>query len=379
MTSYDKQVPAVARAVDLLEALGSTPDGMGAADLGDLVDGSRSGLFALLNTLKGRGWVEQHPDGRYRIGVGLRRLDPGPGVDDRGLRRAWQAAVDDLDPGEDLALVRPDGAERVVLATRDGRHRVRCLHRVGEDRRGPGADAAVLRADDASTTDAMTHDLGVARLVTDDIVEVAAPVCRDGRTPDAAVLVVVPRQRTTPGLVQGVTLLVRDLARDVSRRLGAPDWQPGVGHRAVGPRRVLGDDEVAALLDSRQHAQLACLRDDGSPHVVPLWFWWDGSMLWLTASPGSAWSDYVGRGSRVSLTIEERHPDLRRVFVSGWAEPVPDAEVDAVVPGGVAALRASLWERYVGAGPVEEPTGWSAVRVRPERVHGLAGLTGRAA
>lgn len=385
MGDYGRHVPSVARALDLLEAVAATDDGLAAGALEDVVNGSRSGLFVLLNTLRERDWLVQDGAGAYRLGPGVRRLVPRDDHDDRGLRRALDEAVMDVAPDESIALVRPDGADRLVIAVHDGDHAVRCVHRVGQARSGAGADRAALDGptDRGDHVEGVVDVAGVTTHEDDESVEIAAPVCRDGRRPVAAVVAAVPRQRATDDHLADVATAVRDLATDVSQRLGAPDWQPW-GLRVddpVGPRRVLDDDEVSDLLTGRHRAQLACLRGDGSPHVVPLWFHWDGASLWLTASPGAAWAEHLGAGGQVSLTIEEPRPDLRRVFVTGWASPVDDATVAAHVPGGLAGLRLRLLERYVGHESGTAPPdshGWTAIRIVPERVHGRAGL-GRAA
>jgi len=383
-------VPSVERAMDLLHAVAIAPDGLAAGALESAVDGSRSGLYALLTTLKARSWLVQDGTGAYRIGPGLRRLVPAGDHDDRGLRRALAEATDTHAPDEAIALVRADGLERIVIATHDGRHRVRCVHRVGQVRSGHTADAVVLRPDTAGIdgTDGDDGDDGdvqwllpaVARVDDGEAVGLAAPVCRDGRRPIAAVVAEVPDQRAGRDHLDDVAAVVATLARDVSMALGAPGWQPWgrLAGDPIGPPRDLDDDEVAELLRGRHAAQLACLRDDGTPHVVPLWFDWDGGAFWLTASPGSAWASYVGSGCRVSLTVEEPHPDLRRVFVTGWARRVDDEEVAVHVPGGVAGLRRRLLERSVGrdaaADPSSDQAGWTAVQVVPDRIHGRAGL-----
>nr|WP_274387823.1 pyridoxamine 5'-phosphate oxidase family protein [Salsipaludibacter albus] len=145
----------------------------------------------------------------------------------------------------------------------------------------------------------------------------------------------------------------------------------------------MAPDEVEELLRGRHGAQLACLREDGTPHVVPLWFDWDGESMWLTASPGASWAGYVGTGSHVSLNVEEPWPALRRVFVTGWAEPVTTDEVDRLVDGGLDGLRRRMAARHLGAeqarSMVTSGDGWTAIRVVPDRIHGRAGLAEAAA
>ncbi|MEZ4593784.1 MAG: helix-turn-helix domain-containing protein [Chloroflexota bacterium] len=69
---YSKQVPAAERTLNILEALSGALDGLSATELLERLDDmSRSGLFALLNTLKARSYVEQS--------------------DSRGMKPAWPA------------------------------------------------------------------------------------------------------------------------------------------------------------------------------------------------------------------------------------------------------------------------------------------------
>lgn len=377
MGSYG-QVPAVARAIDLLNAVADAAEGCTAGELEDVVDGSRSGLFALLNTLKDRSWLVQDPTGRYRIGPALRRLAPTRDQDDDAVRAALADTIADRPLDETVALVRPDGDRRIVIDSHQPDRRVRCVYPLGDQRGPDGADVQAVEPGGLG-------DGGVARATDDDLVEVAAPICRDGHLPIAAIVAGIPRQRADADHVQRVAGAVRDLAVEVSLRLGAPRWQPwgAVGAATLEPGRPLADDEVDTLLRGRHGAQLACLREDGTPHVVPLWFDWDGSALWLAASPGASWAGYVGAGSHVSLTIEEPWPELRRVFVSGWAQPVDDAEVNGEVEGGIVGLRQRMVARHLGTEPTRTAPstadGWVAIRVTPARIHGRAGLAEAAA
>ncbi|MBY5162496.1 pyridoxamine 5'-phosphate oxidase family protein [Salsipaludibacter albus] len=379
MGTYGRHVPAVARAIDLLEAVGDARDGLTSGQLEDVVDGSRSGLFALLNTLKDRSWLAQDPAGRYRVGPGLRRVAPPLEQDDDALRTALDDVLADLRVDETVALVRPAGSSRLVIAVHEPDRPVRCAYGVGQERGDGGADAR------ACAPDGLDDD-AVARVVGDEAVEIAAPICRDGHLPIAAVVVGVPRQRADDDHLAAVARVVRDLAIAVSLRLGAPRWQPwGAASRSehLEPGRPLAPDEVEELLRGRHGAQLACLREDGTPHVVPLWFDWDGESMWLTASPGASWAGYVGTGSHVSLNVEEPWPALRRVFVTGWAEPVTTDEVDRLVDGGLDGLRRRMAARHLGAeqarSMVTSGDGWTAIRVVPDRIHGRAGLAEAAA
>ena len=86
----------------------------------------------------------------------------------------------------------------------------------------------------------------------------------------------------------------------------------------------------------------------------------------------------VDETGRVSLTIDEPWPPLRRAFVVGAAAAVPASQI----PGGLAGLRRRLAVRYLGQGADQQPElcqieGWTAVQITPQRLTGQQGL-GRA-
>jgi PPOX class probable F420-dependent enzyme len=92
------------------------------------------------------------------------------------------------------------------------------------------------------------------------------------------------------------------------------------------------------FLASERTCRVASIDRDGSPHVTPLWFAWDGTSLWLTSIVRSQrWSD-LQRDNRVSVIVDAGGPftELRGVELRGVAEvvgevpragePVPELE-----------------------------------------------------
>lgn len=397
---YSKQVPAAERTLNILEALGAEPEGLTAGELLEQLALSRSALFALLNTLKARHYIEQVDNrGRYRLGPALWALTPGRQDD---LGQMVRAFLDDeglRQPPETVGLFWLDGDEVVTLAQREGRQQVRAVLRPGE-RQPAGASAAgmVLLAglgDDlqgraqgqqAPTPQKVVEELaqarqtGYARRVSEDVVTLACPVCADGVQPSAALQTTLPRFRHTEQLEESLLYEVQRAAARLSFRLGAVVYQPYGWSQGepLGPNRPLSEQEVAHFLQGPWSARLACVRADGTPHVLPLWYEWDGTYVWLAASPGAQWKQVVRESERVSLTIDEPWPPLRRAFIEGCAEAVGTDEV----PGGLEGLRRRLAVRYLGRGAAEraeltETEGWDVVRVKPQRISGQQGL-GRA-
>ncbi len=380
---YSQLVPAADRALRLLEALAGSPDGLAAADLAGALGIRRSAVYALINTLKARDYIVQDDNrGRYRIGPAVAGLAAAAPATPARLVEAFHRDFEDRDGGaETYALVWPDTDGAVVTAQSQGRGTVRVVYEPGMRRPGDGPDALVLRAGAAPTDTGLRrvrHE-GIAVTRGEDVVELAVPVCADGIHPTAALLAGLPVPRAGSDAVDNLATGLRQAAARLSHRIGATVYQPygWAPARSLGPSRPLDPAELDEFLRGMWGAQLACVREDGSPHIVPLWYEWDGASVWLAASPGASWRDYVADGNQVSLTLDEPWPPLRRAFIDGVAHAVADSEV----PGGIGGLRSRLAVRYLGRGAeglpeLSDTEGWTAVRVTPRKLYGKQGLGG---
>ncbi len=103
---------------------------------------------------------------------------------------------------------------------------------------------------------------------------------------------------------------------------------------------AMDDGEIDAFLAEQRTCRVATLGPDGSPHVTPLWFTWDGTSLWLTSIVKSQrWSD-LQRDARVAVVVDagDSYGELRGVELRGRMEVVGEvprvgedvAELDAV-------------------------------------------------
>lgn len=378
MTSESQQVPAARRTMRLLAAVAAAPDGLTSGQLLDEVGGSRSGLYALVGTLRREGYLVSD-EGRHRPGPEVWGLIPDRPGELRTLLGAFDELTRRRPGGEPLALSWPEGSRLTLAAVSAGTQPVQVVYRPGATRDEDGADALVMAAGEAGESDALARvrQEGAATATHAEVTELAVPVCADGVRPTAALLVGVPLGRATGAHMDRLHRELRRLAADLSYRLGAAVYQPygWAGRDDVGPTKDMAAGELDAFLRGLWGAQLACVRSDGTPHVVPLWYEWDGEVMWLAASPGASWRSYIADNPRVSVTLDEPWPPLRRVFVTGEAAEVSEA----TVPGGLGGLRRRLAVRYLGRGAdrspdLQETAGWAAVRILPDRVHGRQGL-----
>lgn len=71
---------------------------------------------------------------------------------------------------------------------------------------------------------------------------------------------------------------------------------------------LLADVLVRQLLDGRHIASLATENSDGSIHMVALWYWFDGTSIFVATSSRSRKARNLQSNPKVSLMIDARDP-----------------------------------------------------------------------
>lgn len=114
---------------------------------------------------------------------------------------------------------------------------------------------------------------------------------------------------------------------------------------------ITSQDWVQELLSRPILARLATadLRS-GQPHVVPVWFEWDGGCLWISSFCSTRKNREIQRNPRVAVAIDESHGpnSMEAVLFEGWAEIIADPKV--VIPRST-----RIYTRYLGEDGVKEP------------------------
>jgi PPOX class probable F420-dependent enzyme len=77
---------------------------------------------------------------------------------------------------------------------------------------------------------------------------------------------------------------------------------------------------MAFLAGGTLTGKLATVREDGRPHVVPIWFVVDGETLVFTAWHSSVKVRNIQRDPRVCLCVDTQEPPFHYVMVEGRAE-----------------------------------------------------------
>lgn len=81
--------------------------------------------------------------------------------------------------------------------------------------------------------------------------------------------------------------------------------------------------ELRAFLDRTNPALLGVvgtLRKDGSPHVVPVWYRYDGEAVHIWSDEGRGWVRNVRRDPRVAFSVQEIEPPYAAVVMRGRVE-----------------------------------------------------------
>jgi PPOX class probable F420-dependent enzyme len=101
---------------------------------------------------------------------------------------------------------------------------------------------------------------------------------------------------------------------------------------------------AAAALESDPVAWLSSVRRDGSPHLVPVWFHWDGERVVAFSKPHARKVENLRRQPRVMIAVGTPGPDFAVELIEAYAE-LPDAPAAEVMPSGFGAKYAELLHR----------------------------------
>jgi PPOX class probable F420-dependent enzyme len=137
---------------------------------------------------------------------------------------------------------------------------------------------------------------------------------------------------------------------------------------------TLATARIQQFLAEEPIVWLSTVRPDGAPHIVPIWFWWDGEALLVFSKPGAQKVRNLRADPRVMLALGDAEDDFDVGMLEGIAELL-DVPTSAVLP-------AAHLEKYaaqlagIGLDAAEYAATYSqVVRIRPARYLGWHGRT----
>jgi len=107
-----------------------------------------------------------------------------------------------------------------------------------------------------------------------------------------------------------------------------------------GDLELLQHPASKELLESKIPARLAYIWTDGTPRVIPIWFYWNGRELVMATPPKAPKLKALAKNPKVSLTIDDNTFPHKVLLIRGSARLQP---VEGIVPEYIAAA-----ERYFG-------------------------------
>lgn len=124
---------------------------------------------------------------------------------------------------------------------------------------------------------------------------------------------------------------------------------------------------------STRTGKLSTVREDGSPHIAPIWFVLDGDSFVFNTGKDTVKGRNLARDGRVALCVDDDRPPFSYVILQGRAELSED--LDAMLPWST-----RIGARYMGAehgeafGRRNAVPGELLVRVTIDKVISAAGV-----
>ena len=111
-------------------------------------------------------------------------------------------------------------------------------------------------------------------------------------------------------------------------------------------RQTVATARIRRFLEEEPVVWLSTVRPDGAPHLVPIWFWWDGEALLVFSKPGAQKVRNLRANPSVMLALGDAEDDFDVGLIEGRAELL-DRPAAELLP---AALPAKYAERLAGIG-----------------------------
>lgn len=110
-------------------------------------------------------------------------------------------------------------------------------------------------------------------------------------------------------------------------------------------------------------------RPDGRPHIVPLWFLWDGSTVLIFRPPDSQVVCNLRHNHAVTLALNMKPEEDSIVILEGCAELLTDGTLATMVPAYIEKYISLLLSKGLKAEIIARSYS-QAIRITPTRIIG---------
>lgn len=140
-------------------------------------------------------------------------------------------------------------------------------------------------------------------------------------------------------------------------------------------KSMSAEEYKAFMLGTARTGKLATVREDGRPHIAPIWFDMDGDVIVFNTGETTVKGRNIARDGRVSLCIDDEQPPFAFVIIEGIAtiaNPTPEELV---------YWATRIAGRYMGAGLADAygkrngVPGELLIRVTPTRVNAQTAIS----
>ncbi|MFD9353148.1 PPOX class F420-dependent oxidoreductase [Streptomyces sp. NPDC060031] len=132
----------------------------------------------------------------------------------------------------------------------------------------------------------------------------------------------------------------------------------------------------AFVSHSTRTGKLATVREDGSPHIAPIWFVLDGDSFLFTTGKDTVKGRNLARDARVALCVDDDRPPFSHVVLQGRADITEYAgNADETLHRATRIAARYMGEERAGAfGRRNAVPGELLVRVRIDKVISESGI-----
>lgn len=126
------------------------------------------------------------------------------------------------------------------------------------------------------------------------------------------------------------------------------------------------DPDLQRRLSDERILWLGTTAPDGAPHLVPVWFTWDGSAFLVFSKPGAVKVRHIAAEPRVAIALGEPDDDFDVQLVDARAELLDRPTAELLPPALLAKYGVEM--ARIGLGADEYAATYSqAIRIVPTR------------
>jgi PPOX class probable F420-dependent enzyme len=139
-------------------------------------------------------------------------------------------------------------------------------------------------------------------------------------------------------------------------------------------RPSLAVARIERFLEQEPIVWLSTVRPDGAPHIVPIWFWWDGEALLVFSKPDAQKVRNLRARPAAMLALGDAEEDFDVGLIEGRAELLDRPTAEVLPPAHLAKYAEQM--AAIGLTPDEYAATYSLViRIVPDRYVGWHGRT----